>query len=238
MFSVVLTMALATPQQAQACGHHYASCCGPYYCAPVCCVPAPVCCGPVVYTCGCPGYYSGPPMILPPKVTPEEGKKLTPGKDKDKDGKKITPGDKDKDGKKITPGDKDKDGKKITPGDKDKDGKKITPPDKDTNKPKPDNGDKKVTPDKNTSIEAPAIVVVSLPADATLTFEGQATRTRSAERVFQSPPLQAGRAYTYTVTATVVHDGVAQVVKQRVGVEAGKTSRVTFDFAPAALASK
>ena len=56
--------------------------------------------------------------------------------------------------------------------------------------------------------------------------------------MFQSPPLQAGRAYTYTVIATVVHDGVPQVVKQRVRVEAGKTSRVTFDFAPAALASK
>ena len=160
--------------------------------APVCCVP--VCCGPVVYTYGCPGYYSCPPMILPPTVTPEEGKKITPEKEKEKEkekGKKITPPDKDKDGKKITPPDKDKDGKKITPPDKDKDGKKITPPDKDTNK-KPDNGDKKVTPDKNTSIEAPAIVVVSLPADATLTFEGQATRC--APRSGCSSPRRCRRA--------------------------------------------
>jgi len=153
-------------------------------------------------------------MQSPKVITPDEdkGKKITPDKDEEKD--------KDK-GKKITP-DKDKD------KDEDKDkGKKITP-DKDKDK-----DDKKNNPDKDAAGDGPAFVVVSVPGDAKLVFNGELTKSRSSERRFVSPPLQKGFSYSYTVEATVIRDGTPRTITRTVDVVSGQTSRLTFTFAEA-----
>jgi uncharacterized protein (TIGR03000 family) len=228
MYSVVLIMSLTSPQNVPEFGcRHQASYCGCYSYAP----PCYSYCGPVVvYSsyCGSSGYLGTyPPGVTPPgvtqdmndkRITPETGgKNITP----DRDRRRITP---DIDGKKITPGSDDK---KITP---DKDNKKITP-DKDNKKITPGSEDKKDTSGNSAARSSTATVIVSLPADATLSFEGIPTRKRSSERLFITPPLEKGSDYFYNVEATIVRDGTARVLKQRVNVNSGKTTRVTFDFA-------
>jgi uncharacterized protein (TIGR03000 family) len=203
---------------------------------------------PVSYGCGAIGTpifggFSGGMPIGPPKViTPgKDDKKITPGTDDKKitpgkDDKKITPGTDDKkitpgtDDKKITPGTDDK---KITPG---KDDKKITP-DKDDKKITPDTADKKITPGTVT-IELPARVLVSLPAAATLTFDGVPTRSQSTERSFVSPPLPVGMPFAYNVQATLSRDGQTLVLERHVQITGGQTVPVSFQFNPIVVVSK
>ena len=54
---------------------------------------------------------------------------------------------------------------------------------------------------------APATVAVTLPADAKLTFDGQATRSTSAHRLFITPPLEEGKSFRYSVKAEFVRAG-------------------------------
>ena len=61
----------------------------------------------------------------------------------------------------------------------------------------------------------PATIVVTLPADARLNFDGSPTRTTSARRVFTSPPLQPGQSYQYTLTAEISREGRPVTVTQR-----------------------
>jgi len=212
-----------------------------------------------------PGYGFGggmPPYIIYPKViTPgKDDKKITPGTDDKKitpgkDDKKITPGTDDKkitpgtDDKKITPG---KDDKKITPGTDDKkitpgtDDKKITPgtddkkitPGTDDKKITPGTDDKKITPDKSAKIELPVTLLVSLPADATLKFDGAPTQSVSSERSFVSPPLPLGMSYTYNLEATIIRDGQPRVQTRKVVVEGGKIVHVSFNFDATSVVSK
>jgi uncharacterized protein (TIGR03000 family) len=72
-----------------------------------------------------------------------------------------------------------------------------------------------------------ATVTVRLPDDARLTVDGE-TVALTAERTFQTPPLETGRRYFYTLKAEVVRDGQTQSDSQRVFVEAGKSVEVSF----------
>src|SRR5438552_1167959 len=47
----------------------------------------------------------------------------------------------------------------------------------------------------------PATLVVTLPAEATLIVEDQPTSSTSSERVFQTPALELGKEYVYTLKA-------------------------------------
>jgi len=76
----------------------------------------------------------------------------------------------------------------------------------------------------------PATIVVSLPANAVLTFDGVPTQTSSTRRVFQSPPLQPGENYYYTLTAEIQRDGRPVSVSRRVNVRAGQTAQVSLSF--------
>jgi uncharacterized protein (TIGR03000 family) len=80
-------------------------------------------------------------------------------------------------------------------------------------------------------IDAPATIVVRLPADATLTVDGSATRSTDSLRTFISPPLQTGKEYQYTLRAEVMRDGKKVERTKEVNVRAGRTSEVNFDFA-------
>jgi uncharacterized protein (TIGR03000 family) len=81
---------------------------------------------------------------------------------------------------------------------------------------------------KATWVPAPAVIVVELPADATLKVDGEATTSTSNVRVLVSPDLPAGQEFHYTLTAQVVRDGKPVQLEQTVAVRAGEESRVSL----------
>jgi len=112
---------------------------------------------------------------------------------------------------------------------------------------KPKDGDKKKDgkgkdgkdgKDKEEEIsEAPAKLVVTLPADAKLKIEGQTTKSTGAERTFVTPKLSASEQYSWTLQAEVVKDGKAVTWSQKVAMTPGKTARVTLT-PPTGVASR
>ncbi len=98
------------------------------------------------------------------------------------------------------------------------------------------------TPEKkSTSIEgaAPATLIVSVPAEAKLSIDGEATTSTATQRVFVSPALNFGREYHYTLKAEFQKDGKKVSLSKEVAVKAGEETRVSFDAAsPAELASR
>jgi uncharacterized protein (TIGR03000 family) len=74
-----------------------------------------------------------------------------------------------------------------------------------------------------------AKVTVVGPADAKITVDGVECTLAGGERTFETPKLEAGRQYFYTVKAEVVREGRPQTETQRVVVEAGKHARVQFN---------
>jgi uncharacterized protein (TIGR03000 family) len=134
------------------------------------------------------------------------------------------------------------DGKKITDKDKDKpkDKDKVKPKDKDTDKDKKDKDtDKDTDKDKNDQVQSatPATLVVTLPADATLTIDGNPTTSTSSPRVFVSPPLDPGKEFHYTLKATVMREGKPVEMVEKVNVRAGAQARVTLTI-PTAVATR
>lgn len=83
-----------------------------------------------------------------------------------------------------------------------------------------------------------AMVVVDLPAEARLTIDGQATTSTSAQRTFQTPDLEDGRTFHYTLRAEVVREGRVQTVTERIAVRAGETTRVTLNVPAQGVASR
>jgi uncharacterized protein (TIGR03000 family) len=69
---------------------------------------------------------------------------------------------------------------------------------------------------------------VRVPARAELWFDGVRTRQAGAQRLFRSPPLEAGRQYHYTVTARWRQAGRPVERTRQVNVGAG--ARVLLDF--------
>jgi len=80
---------------------------------------------------------------------------------------------------------------------------------------------------------AAATIVVSLPAEARLTIDDNATTSTSERRVFVSPTLDAGQEYYYTLKAELN----GQTKTERVTVRAGEEVKVNIAFVPA-VASK
>lgn len=87
-------------------------------------------------------------------------------------------------------------------------------------------------------INAPATIVVSLPADATLRVDDYTTTSKSATRVFVSPTLEAGKEFSYTLTGEIQRDGKPVVASKRISVRAGEETRVELEFPVATVASK
>jgi uncharacterized protein (TIGR03000 family) len=78
---------------------------------------------------------------------------------------------------------------------------------------------------------APATVRVTLPADATLTIDGRATHSTSAERLFVSPPIEPGKSYHYTFRAEFVRGRKTITLEQNVVVRAGRETDVSLGLA-------
>jgi len=81
-----------------------------------------------------------------------------------------------------------------------------------------------------------ARIVVSLPADAQLTIDGEQTPTVAGTRVYATPVLEPGFSYSYTVRAVVVRDGQKLVETKEVVVRPGEETRVNFN--PAAVVAQ
>jgi uncharacterized protein (TIGR03000 family) len=100
---------------------------------------------------------------------------------------------------------------------------------------KDDKGDKgdEDSGDEQGARPAPATIRVHLPADATLTIDGEATASTSSTRWFVSPPLPRGEGFSYELKAKVRRDGRVVTLTKRVPVQAGQETEVRFDDVPA-----
>jgi uncharacterized protein (TIGR03000 family) len=83
-----------------------------------------------------------------------------------------------------------------------------------------------------------ATLVVSLPADAKLTIDGEATTSTSASRTFSTPDLPDAREHHYTLKAEVVRDGKVQTTTQQVTVRAGQTTQVELTLPAPTVAAQ
>jgi uncharacterized protein (TIGR03000 family) len=96
-------------------------------------------------------------------------------------------------------------------------------------------------PKKTTYLPVPpdqARVIVRLPADAKLFANEQLTNLNTDERWFNTPSLEKGRDFQYTMKVEYVRDGKTVTDKQVVKVRAGETSIVQFaDTASTSLAT-
>jgi uncharacterized protein (TIGR03000 family) len=71
-----------------------------------------------------------------------------------------------------------------------------------------------------------ATIVVTLPEDARLTFDGEATVSTGSSRLFITPPLKRGRDFHYTLEAQVMRNGKAEISSKQITVRAGEETRV------------
>lgn len=76
-----------------------------------------------------------------------------------------------------------------------------------------------------------AMLIVNLPADASLTIDGAPTLTPGARRVFVTPSLPQGKEFTYELKARLMKDGKEQLKTEKVKVKAGQETPITLTFA-------
>lgn len=84
------------------------------------------------------------------------------------------------------------------------------------------------------SLPAPATIVVSLPAEATLFLDDTATTSTSSNRIFVSPALERGKDYVYNLRVQV-ND---VTVTKNVTVRAGEETRVAIELPVGSVAAK
>jgi len=92
--------------------------------------------------------------------------------------------------------------------------------------------------DEARAFSTSATIVVTLPAAARLTIDGDVTTSTSNVRTFVSPTLPSGKTYVYTMQAEYQHKGQPVTITKKVSVKAGKTSRVDLSDAGTTVASK
>lgn len=83
-------------------------------------------------------------------------------------------------------------------------------------------------PEQDKQDKTRAHLTIHVHPEATLTVDGQATRTQGSRRKFQSPPLAAGKKYVYTFVAEWKprYDWETYKATRKVTVEAGKSVEV------------
>jgi uncharacterized protein (TIGR03000 family) len=83
-----------------------------------------------------------------------------------------------------------------------------------------------------------AILVIRLPAGATLTIGDHVAKQTGAERVFITPPLAAGKTYAYDLKATWQENGKEKTVTREVIVPLGKRTVIDLNTEPATKGDK
>ena len=76
------------------------------------------------------------------------------------------------------------------------------------------------------NLAAQAGIRVLVPADAEIFFDGERTTQKGSERLFITPPLQAGKKHHYDLLARWKEDGKTVEQKRRLEVSGGTTVRV------------
>jgi uncharacterized protein (TIGR03000 family) len=99
--------------------------------------------------------------------------------------------------------------------------------------PPPPKGEKLESPPKEKKpgkdeVSAPATIVLTLPADATVAIDGVSTTSTSATRTFVTPELVPAKEFVYVLSAEIVRDGQKLTVSEKVTVRAGEETRVNF----------
>jgi uncharacterized protein (TIGR03000 family) len=77
---------------------------------------------------------------------------------------------------------------------------------------------------------ADGLLSVSIPEDARIFVNGQATSSTGSSRQYVSRDLQTGYNYTYEVRAEVVRDGRTVEQVKKIDLRAGQTANLAFDF--------
>jgi uncharacterized protein (TIGR03000 family) len=86
----------------------------------------------------------------------------------------------------------------------------------------------KVEAPVSTSAPSVARFTIVVPADAELTVDGIPTTVSGTERSFNSPPLDKGFDYAYTIRARWTQDGAPVEQTRKVSFKAGSQVRVDF----------
>jgi uncharacterized protein (TIGR03000 family) len=87
---------------------------------------------------------------------------------------------------------------------------------------------KPATPEAPRETGARAVLKVEVAADARLYINGQLMQTGSAERAFDTPPLEKGKTYHYTLRAEMVREGRTVSSTRRVAVRAGEETHASL----------
>jgi uncharacterized protein (TIGR03000 family) len=91
---------------------------------------------------------------------------------------------------------------------------------------------------KSSRDDSTAMIIVTVPANATVKIDGQSTTSTSTIRRFQSPSLTTGKSYSYTFEAEYVQDGTPVKVAKKVSFTAGSGVRLDLSGTETAVARK
>jgi uncharacterized protein (TIGR03000 family) len=83
-----------------------------------------------------------------------------------------------------------------------------------------------------------ASLVVHVPANATLTIDGQPTTSTGDRRVYLTPPLDPTKTHAYEVQAEILRNGRPDTVSRRVFVQAGRETELRLDFPGVEVAAR
>ena len=86
--------------------------------------------------------------------------------------------------------------------------------------------------------QAPATIVVSVPAGAKLMIDDYVARSTGTERTFISPALPTGKDFHYTLKVEYQDQGQARTRTETVAVRAGGVTRVNLSPTGSAVASR
>ena len=114
----------------------------------------------------------------------------------------------------------------------------TTTPDRGTTPPAPGDRSREQPREQQGRLDAPATLVVQLPADARLTVDGAPTRSMSDTRAFITPPLPGGRDFHYTLEAQLTRNGKTSTVSREVTVRAGEETQVRIEFPQGTVAQR
>jgi uncharacterized protein (TIGR03000 family) len=110
----------------------------------------------------------------------------------------------------------------------------VTPAKEESKKEEPKKEEKKkkevkVDEEESEQVSNSAQIIISVPATATVTFDGVTTKTTGEVRTFATPELETGKTFSYTVEAKFLKDDKEVVVTKTVEVTAGKTTKVDLN---------
>jgi uncharacterized protein (TIGR03000 family) len=92
----------------------------------------------------------------------------------------------------------------------------------------PSNGLEQLPPPNSTETRSARIEVTVPDPNADVWFGNYRTKTKGTKRVFETPVLQPGKPYSYSVTAQWTEKGVVKRETRRIGVQPGGTSTTDF----------